>query len=386
MTSEENAAFKKGMDNPSSPILPRIEELRQQILEKSAAYLKASQISKIALYGSGPYARPLLRQPWARYGIRVSCVINSENITRSSIGGVPLVSNSPSDLPSDVQAIVIVSPEQSQLYIQQIRERFQSCNAQIIQLYGNHDADYQRDVTIERLTRTTELSSQDVEWLLENRGERHDASLDMLPPARTELHLRRYELAADLCNSNECKTVADLACGTGYGADLLARSSHSQYSGVDIDEQTIEFAQRRHGTDKAKFYCASACETAIDSTSIDLIASFETIEHIEETDQLLKEFVRVLKPNGLLVVSTPNKMGPTPYHVHDFSFESFLLAISDRFEILDVVGQLPLDTIFDQTLPPGMWRIDQSQVDADAIGRENRKPDYLIAIARVRSE
>lgn len=385
MNSDEIAAFHRHMDNPSSPMLSGIEELRLQILEKTAAYLKESGVHSIALYGSDHYARPLLRQPWVRFGINVACVINTEEIQVSTLGGIQLVGTHSTDLPASIQAIVLVSPDQSQSLIQRVRQQYQSQNVQIVQLYGNHDADYQRDATIHRLKETTDLSAQDVEWLLENRGERHDASLDMLPPARTELHLRRYELASDLIASNKFNTVADLACGTGYGVELLASLDVQKYSGVDIDLETIEFAQRRHSKENVEFHCASATNTSIDTDTVDLIASFETIEHIEETEELLAEFHRVLKPQAMLVVSTPNKMGPTPYHVHDFSLDSFVRALSTRFEIIEIIGQLPLDTIYDRTLPPGMWRVDPDSVNADAIGPENRKPDYLIAITRARS-
>jgi FkbM family methyltransferase len=172
-------------------------------------------------------------------------------------------------------------------------------------------------------------------------------------------------------------SVADLACGTGYAATILTNGNEANYIGVDIDARAIDYASRRHGGERRSFLCASATSTPIDDASIDLVASFETIEHVEDTAGLVTEYARVLSKRGILVVSTPNKLGYTEHHVHDFSGDDLVAALSERFDVLRVIGQLANDSTYEPDLPPGMWHLD----DSDAQGR---RPDYTIVIARLR--
>lgn len=388
MTS--TATFSERMARPRSPELPLIEALRQRVLDRTAALLRLSGVRSIALFGAGRHSRPIIRQPWATHGIAVALVLD-DNPRLSSMGGVP-VARPDAPLPDGIGAIVI----SSQCYEQQLFERaqrlFGSRGIPIVRLYANDDAAYEATATLKRLRTIEGLSEADARWLVENRGERHDASLPMLPPARTELHLRRYELASDILARLNAVAVADMACGTGYGANLFAPlSGHlaRRYVGVDLDARTIEYARARHAGPGRDFVCCSATSTPIQSASVDVVASFETIEHIEDTESLVGEYARVLRPRGVLVVSTPNKLGPTPYHVHDFGAPDFLAALDERFEVLEVLGQLPLDEMHDADLPPGMWRID---LNTARRGRElgpatdqGTKPDFLLAIARRRN-
>lgn len=384
------ATFHERMTKPTSPDLPILESMRQRVLSRTAAWLSASGVSSIALFGAGRHSRPIIRQPWASHGIAVSVVLD-DNPRLPSMGGVPVIRPDTATLLDHIGAIVI----SSQCYEHQLFERahrlFAHRGIPIVRLYSNDDIAYEASATLERLRRFEGLSESDARWLVENRGERHDATLPMLPPARTELHLRRYELAADILARLEADHAADLACGTGYGAELLAPhagSSSRQYVGVDLDARTVEYAQTRHGGRGRTFICCSAVETPIESSSMDLVASFETIEHIEDTEALVNEYARVLQPRGVLVVSTPNKLGPTPYHVHDFGSPDFLAALDARFEVTEVIGQLPLDDMHDADLPPGMWRIPlpsaRAGTDPGPTSTRELKPDFLLAIARRR--
>lgn len=381
--------FSERMAKPQSPELPPTEALRQRLLARTAAWLGAQGISTIALFGAGRHSRPIIRQPWASHGIRVALVLD-DNPRLSSMGGVP-VARPDEPLPDGIGAIVISSHCYEQQLFERAKNLFGAREIPIIRLYANDDDAYEAMATLERLRRIKGLNESDARWLVENRGERHDASLPMLPPARTELHLRRYELASDILARLNARAVADMACGTGYGADLLSPASGHlarRYVGVDLDERTIEYARARHAGPGRDFVCCSATSTPIESESVDVVASFETIEHIEDTESLVGEYARVLRPRGVLVVSTPNKLGPTPYHVHDFGAPDFLAALEDRFEIVEVLGQLPLDDVHDPDLPPGLWRIDREvarlDMDLGPATQPSTRPDFLVAIARRR--
>lgn len=102
------------------------------------------------------------------------------------------------------------------------------------------------------------------------------------------------------------KRVLDAACGEGYGSFLLARQA-VHVTGVDLGEATIAHARARYSAANLAFACASVTALPLPSSSVDLIVSFETIEHLAEQAAMLAEFRRVLVPAGVLIISSPNR-------------------------------------------------------------------------------
>jgi ubiquinone/menaquinone biosynthesis C-methylase UbiE len=119
-------------------------------------------------------------------------------------------------------------------------------------------------------------------------------------------HWHRYAFARRFAAG---KRVLDAACGEGYGSALLG-SVAASIVGVDIDASAIAHATARYGEgDRVRFITGSCTELPLPAASVDVVVSFETIEHLEAADQpkMLAEFARVLMPDGLLVISSPNK-------------------------------------------------------------------------------
>ena len=116
-------------------------------------------------------------------------------------------------------------------------------------------------------------------------------------------HLHRYLLACELAAG---KTVLDIACGDGYGSAMLARYA-AQVTGVDIDTPTVERARGKYVADNLRFLQGSATDMPLEDDSVDLVVSFETIEHLTEQDRMLCEIRRVLRPEGFLLISSPDK-------------------------------------------------------------------------------
>src|SRR5437763_440995 len=117
-------------------------------------------------------------------------------------------------------------------------------------------------------------------------------------------HLHRYAFAARFARD---KHVLDLGSGEGYGANILARTAISVV-GVDIDENSVAHASSVYRGKNLKFVVGSFAKVPIrNDHSFDLIVCFEAIEHVENHDELLTEVKRLLKPDGLFIVSTPNK-------------------------------------------------------------------------------
>lgn len=116
-------------------------------------------------------------------------------------------------------------------------------------------------------------------------------------------HLHRYAAAVGLASG---KAVLDIACGEGYGAYLLSRVA-AGVIGVDIDDATISHAQQTYVKDNLVFRKGSCLEIPVEDQSIDLVVSFETIEHLTDHAHFIQEIKRVLTPEGLLVISSPDK-------------------------------------------------------------------------------
>src|SRR5207249_9324746 len=100
------------------------------------------------------------------------------------------------------------------------------------------------------------------------------------------------------------KRVLDIACGEGYGSAALARAGAASVVGVDISAEACEHARRKYGVDAR---VGRADRIPLPAGSIDVIVSFETIEHVERPESFLNECVRVLAPGGALILSTPNR-------------------------------------------------------------------------------
>lgn len=115
-------------------------------------------------------------------------------------------------------------------------------------------------------------------------------------------HWHRYCVVAPLARG---KRVLDAACGEGYGSSLLAREA-SSVVGVDVSAEAVAHARARYAADNLLYAQGSCAALPFDDASFDLVVSFETIEHLLEQTAMLAELRRVLVPDGVLVISSPN--------------------------------------------------------------------------------
>ncbi len=366
---------------PKSPRLAVVPQLRERLLDRTAAWLAAHGVTRIALYPGGRHTRAIIRQPWLFHGIRVTAVLDDQP-SRDDVAGVPVKTPTAAASNPTFQAIILSTTEHEEAVGERARAAFAGTPVRIVSLYVPDDTVWEADTTIERLI-AGGLSLEDARWLVTNRTERHDALQSIIPPARTELHARRYELAAEVAKQNGAKRIADVASGTGYGSRILGTIAGARTDGVDIDAEAVDYAARQHGCDGAcSFHAADACDTPLSSNAYDLAASFETIEHVQDATGLVAELRRILKPGGRLVISTPNRLGPTPHHVHDFGFADFSAMIESGLAVERWIGQNPSDEVYSPDLPPGMWPIDPIAARDERWPTGGGKPQFLIAIAR----
>ena len=143
--------------------------------------------------------------------------------------------------------------------------------------------------------------------------------------------------------------VADAACGNGYGAAMMAGSAAS-VDGFDLSEQAVEEARERYGASGAVFTAADILALPRPDACYDAFVSFETIEHLPDTDAYLREIRRVLKPGGTFYCSTPNRLitNPgtsitdkpyNPWHLREFSPAELETALRRVFAEVTLLGQ-----------------------------------------------
>ncbi|MBS1872018.1 MAG: methyltransferase domain-containing protein [Acidobacteria bacterium] len=141
-------------------------------------------------------------------------------------------------------------------------------------------------------------------------------------------HVSRYAFAARFAMG---KRALDLGCGAGYGAAELSRTAR-QVVGVDLDPAAALYAARTFPVERLRFVAASASAVPFARATFELVTAFEVIEHLTDWAELIAEARRVLTPDGVFIVSTPNKAyytasrgaeGSNPYHVHEFEFAEF---------------------------------------------------------------
>lgn len=147
---------------------------------------------------------------------------------------------------------------------------------------------------------------------LEDTGERLIPSLHSDKIIYGE-HMGRY---TSIINSVKKKTVLDIACGTGYGSQFIAKHAAHVY-GVDISEEAIKYAEKNYPAKNLTYKVGDGNQIPLKDGVVDAVVSMETIEHIEDQETFLSEVKRVLKPGGNFYVSTPNdKEYPKGNHFH----------------------------------------------------------------------
>ncbi|WP_354320380.1 glycosyltransferase [Pseudacidovorax sp. 1753] len=176
--------------------------------------------------------------------------------------------------------------------------------------------------------------------MMEFTGERY------MPTEGGELryeHMHRYAWAAQYAAG---RAVLDIACGEGYGSALLAAHARS-VTGVDVSEDAVAHAHVAYADiPNLKFRQGSADAIPFESSHFDMVVSFETIEHLSTQREMIAEIRRVLKPDGVLIISSPNKKTYSDdrnyvneYHVKELYFDEFDALLRTQFSSVSYMGQ-----------------------------------------------
>jgi 2-polyprenyl-3-methyl-5-hydroxy-6-metoxy-1,4-benzoquinol methylase len=139
------------------------------------------------------------------------------------------------------------------------------------------------------------------------------------------------------------KRVVDMACGEGYGAEVLSRSA-AGVVGVDANPEAHEHARLRYGRQNLRFE-RDLVETF--SEECDAVTFLQTIEHVQDPDAILEHFKSMLAPGGTAYVSTPNLLtlapegaekSDNPWHVKEYRAEEFRALCATHFAQVEILG------------------------------------------------
>lgn len=182
--------------------------------------------------------------------------------------------------------------------------------------------------------------------LRENSGETLEFTGERIVPGRTaealfREHEQRYVFAGQYVSG---KNVLDVACGTGVGTAFLRNAGANRVWGFDIDGQAITFAAAKYPDCEFAQCDATALNAVLADGSVDVVVSFETLEHLKAQREFLLACHRVLKPGGLLICSTPNLQisrwsASNPYHVREFHPAGFREVLEGAFSSVELFAQ-----------------------------------------------
>jgi len=155
-------------------------------------------------------------------------------------------------------------------------------------------------------------------------------------------HAARYVFSLPFV---ENRSVLDIACGTGYGIAILKEKA-SHVTGVDVDPEAAAQA-RAECDERSDVLLGNGLGLPFADASFDVITSFETLEHLHERATFLAELSRVLKPGGILLLSTPNAnysqpvngIPANPFHIHEYTPDELRGELTAKFEIEKFFGQ-----------------------------------------------
>ena len=175
-------------------------------------------------------------------------------------------------------------------------------------------------------------------------GERADAHV---PPWTRLEHEARYRFAAGQIRGG---AVLDCACGDGAGAGVYLHAGPETLVGFDLDEGAVAEARRTITDPRARFEVADASALPLADGAVDLYISLETIEHVPDAHALLSEAVRVLRPDGRFICSTPNRDVQNPgasledppilaFHVREYTPREVLELLGQYFSSVEFSGQ-----------------------------------------------
>jgi SAM-dependent methyltransferase len=202
-------------------------------------------------------------------------------------------------------------------------------------------------------------------------------------------HLHRYFIAREFCRA---KHVLDIASGEGYGSALLAQTAE-QVIGVEVDGVSVEHASSTYRHSNLRYIQGDAVCLPIDNGSVDVVVSFETLEHFCNQEGFLKEVKRVLRACGFLLISTPEASvysatgtAPNPFHMRELTRSEFLAQLQAEFRNVSLLRQRVIvgSAILPEaptSVPSESWCFERRDASTFEAAKHLQRAPYLLAVA-----
>lgn len=154
-------------------------------------------------------------------------------------------------------------------------------------------------------------------------------------------HILRYLFS---CEFTKGKVVLDAGCGSGYGSFIIGSNGKARIvKGIDRSEDAIKNAKQKYKSANVDYLQDDVEKLeSIADKSVNVVVSFEVLEHLSDQNNFVKTIKRVLKNEGLFIVSTPNKQNYPPgnqFHTKELSLTEFKFLLKKYFKNIKILHQ-----------------------------------------------
>jgi SAM-dependent methyltransferase len=191
-------------------------------------------------------------------------------------------------------------------------------------------------------------------------------------------HLAAYLYARELARDRQ---VLDAGCGEGFGTVLLAETAR-RVTGIDYSSEAVAAAGAAYKRPNLEFRQLDVYKLPGLDLRFDLITNFQVIEHLPDPAKFLTAVGSALKPNGVLMLTTPNRLtsvSENPYHLREYTAEELAALLRPLFgqvEMLSMMGNAKVRA-FDEERARQVRRI----LRLDPLGLRHRLPESVVKFA-----
>jgi ubiquinone/menaquinone biosynthesis C-methylase UbiE len=199
-------------------------------------------------------------------------------------------------------------------------------------------------------------------------------------------HMHRYLYAVRWARG---KQVLDLACGNGYGTALLARRARHVWA-IDLDAPALQDAASGRQANNVTFIQGDAEKLPFRNDTMGLIVAMEALEHIRDQERMVREMARVCSPEGLVLISTPNKAVYSdgrkyvnPFHIRELYFDEFADLLKRHFPYVSIAEQqIRAGSLISFSTAESLCEVIAEPVDGHGLNQGG--PMYFLAVCSMK--